>query len=283
MAVTRLDDVRHDLLADYRNIPDPELVARRGLFVAEGRLVVTRLLANRRWPVRSVLVTATAYSALRGTIETRPDVDVFIVPQECMNELSGFNIHRGCLAMGERPPVSEWRRVAAAAARLVVLERVGDADNVGSVFRNVAALGGPAGAVLLGPGTADPLYRKAIRTSMGAALAMPFAAADRPDQPWPRALHALREGGWHVVGLTPRADCPPLWDTAGRVADRVALVFGHEGDGLSPQALEACTGLARIPMAPGIDSLNVGVSVGVALYDVLRTRAHETAAGRVRA
>lgn len=262
MAVTRLDDVRHDLLADYRNIPDPELVARRGLFVAEGRLVVTRLLANRRWPVRSVLVTATAYSALRGTIETRPDVDVFIVPQECMNELSGFNIHRGCLAMGERPPVSEWRRVAAAAARLVVLERVGDADNVGSVFRNVAALGGPAGAVLLGPGTADPLYRKAIRTSMAAVLDVPFASVDR----WPDALADLRADGWRAIALTPHPDAAPLHTIGSRPGARCAFVLGHEGEGLSAAALSACGERLRIPMS-GFDSLNVATAAAVALYE----------------
>jgi tRNA G18 (ribose-2'-O)-methylase SpoU len=121
--------------------------------------------------------------------------------------------------------------------------------------------------VLLGPSCADPLYRKAIRTSMAATLAVPFAQA----QPWPDVLTTLDANGWHVIGLTPRADEPPLWEAAaGAHRAPTALVFGHEGDGLTAAALRACTHLARIPMAPGVDSLNVGVSVGVALYEIAR-------------
>src|SRR5688572_17547681 len=173
MAVTRLDDQNSDLLADFRNVPDPDLVARRGLFVAEGRLVVTRLLRSSRYTVRSIMVTETAYAAIREVIDARADVPVYLVSQQTMNRVSGFNIHRGCLALGERPPLQNWRELAAASRTLVVLERVGNADNVGALFRNAAALG--ADAVLLGPACADPLYRKAIGTSMAAALTMPFA------------------------------------------------------------------------------------------------------------
>jgi tRNA G18 (ribose-2'-O)-methylase SpoU len=106
---------------------------------------------------------------------------------------------------------------------------------------------------------------------------------DTEARPWPGALQTLRENGWHVVGLTPRADCPPLWDVVGASTRRLALVFGHEGDGLSKDALAVCTHLARIPMAPGIDSLNVGVAVGVALYDVTRARQLAAPAGSRRA
>ena len=158
-----------------------------------------------------------------------------------------------------------------------MLEQLGDADNVGSTFRSAAAFG--VDAVLLGPGCADPLYRKAIRTSMGTALSVPFASLDTGTRPWPAALRTLRESGWRVVGLTPRGDCPPLWDVVGESTRRLALVFGHEGDGLSEDALGACTHLARIPMAPGVDSLNVGVSVGVTLYDVTRARRLTAPAG----
>jgi tRNA G18 (ribose-2'-O)-methylase SpoU len=193
-----------------------------------------------------------------------------------MNGVAGFHIHRGCLALATRPALPPWQGLAARAQTLVVLEQVGDADNVGSTFRSAAAFG--VGGILLGPGCADPLYRKAIRTSMGAALSVPFASADTAAQPWPAALYALRTSGWCVVGLTPRADCPPLWEMPG-VSTRLALVFGHEGDGLSDDALGACGQLARIPMAPGVDSLNVGVSVGVALYDATRARSTAPAGG----
>ena len=264
MAVTRLDDRNSDLLADYRNVPDRELVARRGLFVAEGRLVVTRLLANRRWTTRSVLVTETACRAIRAALETRPEVDVYVVAQEVMNDITGFNIHRGCLAIAERPAASDWRQVAAAADLLVVLERVGNADNIGSVFRNVAALAGAAGGVLLGPACADPLYRKAIRTSMGGVLVVSYARAD----PWPGALGELRTRGWRTIALTPDEAAAPLRTVGlepGR--GRCAFVLGHEGDGLTPAALAACDWRARIPLRAA-DSVNVATAAAIALYEI---------------
>lgn len=281
ISVDSSDDLR---LAGYRGVSDPVLARQSGLFVAEGRRVVERLLGSSCFAVESVLVTPAAYSALQGAtaaLETRPDLTVYLVAQAVLDGVTGFHLHRGCLALAKRPALPAWETLAARARTLIVLERLGDADNVGSAFRSAAAFG--VDAVLLGPGCADPLYRKAIRTSMGAALTVPFAVADDVAHPWPGALHVLRAGGWHVVGLTPRADCPPLWDVVGNATSRLALVFGHEGDGLSPQALDACTHLARIPMAPGVDSLNVGVSVGVALHDVTRTRWQTVPEERARA
>jgi tRNA G18 (ribose-2'-O)-methylase SpoU len=268
VAVASVDDT---CLLGYHAVSDPELATRDGLFVAEGRLVVRRLLSTPSLVTRSLLLTPPAYEGLADVLNGRPEVTVFLASQDVMNGVAGFNIHRGCLALAERPAPRTWQDVAAGARQLVVLEQVGDADNVGSAFRCAAAFG--AGGVLLGPSCADPLYRKAIRTSMAATLAVPFAQA----LPWPDALTALDGDGWHVIGLTPRADESPLWETAaGARRARTALVFGHEGNGLSAAALRACTHLARIPMAPGVDSLNVGVSVGVALYEISRHAYAET-------
>jgi tRNA(Leu) C34 or U34 (ribose-2'-O)-methylase TrmL len=139
---------------------------------------------------------------------------------------------------------------------------LGNADNVGAIFRNAAAFG--ADAVLLGPDCADPLYRKAIRTSMAAALSVPFAQA----VPWPGALHELRGSGMRVVGLSPSAGAPSIRDVAATLDGDVAVIAGHEGDGLTPDAMSACDTLARIPMAAGVDSVNVGVAVGIALYEL---------------
>jgi tRNA G18 (ribose-2'-O)-methylase SpoU len=265
MAVTRLDDQTSDLLADYRNVPDPELVAGRGLFVAEGRLVVTRLLASDRFVVRSVLLTETAYASVRRSIDARPDVPVYLVSQDIMNAITGFNIHRGCLALGQRPPAHDWRQLAAASRTLLVLERVGDADNIGSLFRNAVALG--ADAVLLGPGCADPLYRKAIRTSMAAALTMPFA----PVADWPQALHELRAVGWSTIALTPDPSATVVYDIGtARRGRRCAVVVGHEGDGLAAASLALCEHRVRIPMAAGTDSLNVATAAAIALYEIGR-------------
>jgi tRNA G18 (ribose-2'-O)-methylase SpoU len=268
VAVSSPDDAR---LIGYHGVSDPRLAERDGLFVAEGRLVVRRLLSSPALVTRSLLLTAPAHESLADVLDGRPDVTVFLASQDVMNGVAGFNIHRGCLALAERPAPRAWHDVANGARRLVVLEQVGDADNVGSTFRCAAAFG--AHGVLLGPSCADPLYRKAIRTSMAATFAVPFAHA----QPWPDVLTALDANGWLVIGLTPRADEAPLWEAAAAAhAAPTALVFGHEGEGLSAAALRACTRLARIPMAPGVDSLNVSVSVGVALYEISRRPFAET-------
>jgi tRNA G18 (ribose-2'-O)-methylase SpoU len=233
--------------------------------VAEGRLVVTRLLTASALETRSVLVTDSAYAAVRDALDARADVPVYLVSQSVMNGITGFNLHRGCLALGVRPPARHWRELLTDAHRLVVLERVGNADNVGSVFRNGTAFG--VDGVLLGPACADPLYRKAIRTSMGAALAMPFAHAGG----WPDTLREVRERGWLVIGLTPDAGASTIGEVAAAARERCcAVLLGHEGEGLSAGALDACDHRARIPIASGVDSLNVATAAAVALYEIGR-------------
>jgi tRNA G18 (ribose-2'-O)-methylase SpoU len=274
MPVLSVDDAGDPRLADYIGIPDPQLARARGVFVAEGRLVVRRLLTSR-FVTRSMMVTLAALDGVAGELEGRPCLPVFVVPQPVMNAVAGFNIHRGCLAIGERPAPVTWRDLAGGAgvrscgpsgppttARvLVALEHVGNADNVGATFRAAAAFG--AGGVLLDDGCADPLYRKAIRTSMGAALHVPFAH----DVPWTDALAGLRREGWAVVGLTPDAAEPVREVFAHTRGARVVLVLGHEGDGISATTAAACTHLARIPMTAAVDSLNVAMAAGIALYE----------------
>ena len=261
MPVLSVDDAGDPRLADYLGIPDPQLARARGVFVAEGRLVVRRLLASR-FTTRSVMVTPAALDGVAREIAGRTCLPVFVVPQTVMNAVAGFNIHRGCLAIGERPAPLTWQDVAGAARLLVALEHVGNADNIGAVFRAAAAFG--AGGVLLDDGCADPLYRKAIRTSMGAALHVPFA----PEVPWVAALAGLRREGWAVVGLTPAADAEPAREVLAHARGaRVVLVLGHEGDGISATMAAACTHLARIPMTADVDSLNVAMAAGIALYE----------------
>ena len=253
--VASLDDPR---LEDYRNVPDPELLRRRGVFVAEGRHVVRRLLTESRYTARSLLLTPAAADGLADLSSRLDGVPVFVVSQAAMNAITGFNIHRGCLAIGERPPLPPWQSLARDARRLVVLERVSNADNVGGIFRNAAAFG--VDAVLLGPSCTDPLYRKAIRTSMGAALRLPFAAMED----WPLDLHRLKAQGFRLMALTPSADARALDDIDASTA--TALLVGHEGTGLSDDALAAADVRVRIPMAPGVDSLNVATAAAIALY-----------------
>src|SRR4030095_7030362 len=149
MPLEHIKDATDHRVADDRNVPDPDLWQRNGVFVAEGRLVVRRLLTGRRFETRSVMVTAPALEAIRDVLDERRDLPAYVVPQALMDEVIGFNIHRGCLPIGVRRPDEPWTAVAERARRLVVLERVGNADNVGSIFRHAAAFA--ADAVLLGP------------------------------------------------------------------------------------------------------------------------------------
>jgi len=266
MPVERVSDLSDPRLAEYRHVPDPELLRRGAIFVAEGRLVVRALLADSPFVTRSLLVTETAFDALHDVLEPRlAALAVYVVDQGTIQRLTGFNIHRGCLAIGERPAPVLLKDALGCAPRapLVVLEQVVNADNVGGIFRNAAAFG--AAAVVLGPNCCDPLYRKAIRTSMGAVLRVPFVQAGE----WPDALAHLREAGFGIVALTPRPDAMSIEEFVGRgeAGSRpVALLAGSEGPGLSPEALAAADVTVRIPMATGVDSLNVATSVAIALH-----------------
>ena len=266
--VASVDDPRLD---EYRNVPDPELLRTRGVFVAEGRYVVRRLLSESRYNTRSLLLTPAAAESLADLLSHLDAIPVFTVSQEAMNAVTGFNIHRGCLAIGERVPLPPWQSLARNARRLVVLEHVSNADNVGGIFRNAAAFG--VDAVLLGPSCTDPLYRKAIRTSMGAALRIPFALMED----WPAGLPRLKGEGVRLIALTPSPDAQTIDHL--QPPERVALLLGHEGEGLSSEALAQADVRVRIPMAGGTDSLNVASASAVALF-ALRPKPSSTSRSR---
>ena len=200
----------------------------RGLFVAEGRLIVRRVVEDKRYRVQSVLVNDAALRDLASVIATiEPHVPIFACNADDLTGIAGYHVHRGCLALVERPPATPMDEVLASAETIVALEGVSNADNVGGVFRNAAAFG--AGGVLLSPTCCDPLYRKAIRTSMGAVLRVPFA---RADEEWPGALTRIRAAGFTLVALTPREPSETLDAFAARAhASRIALVVGTEGAG----------------------------------------------------
>lgn len=263
--VATLDDPR---LAPYRSIGDPRGLEAAGVFVVEGRLVVARLLALAASPgpwsgaAQSVLLSPAALQRMRPTVEAHPDVPTYVVSQDVMNDVVGFNIHRGCLALARRPPVPLLTDEPLRDARVVVaLEGVNNPDNIGGIFRSGAALG--ADLVALGPACADPLYRKSVRTSMGATLALPFARAE----PWSGALTCLRRAGFVVAALTPAADALPLPSWAPGPGP-LAIVAGAEGGGLSAETLAASDVRLTIPMTGRVDSLNVHTAVAVALYHV---------------
>jgi tRNA G18 (ribose-2'-O)-methylase SpoU len=259
--VHSLDDPR---VAAYRHIADPHRLLKLGVFLAEGRLVVRRLIELRSWPIASILLTPTAADNLADVLPNT-GAPIYIVEQELMNGIAGFNIHRGCLAVVHRPATPTLDRIAAGPlSRVLVLEGVNNPDNVGGLFRSAAAFG--IELVVLGPNSGDPLYRKAVRTSMGATLAVPFVRAPQ----WPGAIADLRTDGFTVVALTPDLAAPPL--ELVRPAAKLALVVGAEGEGLTKEALSSATLIARIPMTPNVDSLNVTTAASIAMYHCFAQR-----------
>jgi tRNA G18 (ribose-2'-O)-methylase SpoU len=255
-------------LDDYRNVSDAELLQVRGSFVAEGRLVVRRLLTESALTTRSAMVTEAALGALADVLAASPDLPIYVVPQGVMNAVTGFNIHRGCLAIGARPAMRAWHEVAVGGRTVLVLERISNADNVGGLFRNAAAFG--ADAVLLDGETTDPLYRKAIRTSMGASLVVPWARVHACVD----TLVELKAHGVVTLGLTPSGSASEVRSALADVAGRpLAIVLGHEGEGLTGGALDACELRARIPTTARVDSLNVATAAAVALYERSRSLA----------
>jgi len=265
ISIPSLDDER---VAPYRWVADPRRLEHEGLFVAEGRLIVPRLLAASARPghwagsAHSLLLSPSALEHMRPLLEAHPQVPAYVVPQAVMNELVGFNIHRGCLALGRRPvtPALEHTDLSHA-TRIIALEGVNNPDNIGGIFRSAAAFN--ADFVALGPACADPLYRKSIRTSIGATLDVPYAQAE----PWPQALDQLKRAGFRVIALTTAATATPLQRLTAEHA-RIALLAGAEGTGLSDLALAAADERVTIPMSGRVDSLNVGTALAIALYHV---------------
>jgi tRNA G18 (ribose-2'-O)-methylase SpoU len=249
--VTSPDDPR---LEQFRDLRDRDRRSRDGLFVVETRAVVRELLASR-FRTRAILVNDASLDALASVVA---DVPVYVAPIELRREVVGFNFHRGCLALGERPPARALDDLLAAAPRrLVVLDDVTDPDNVGAVFRHARAFG--ADGIVLSTGCADPLYRKAIRVSMGASLQVPFVHVDAITG----AIARLRADGVIVLALTPRdgvdlrAVVPPA---------RMALLLGTEGPGLHPDVVAAADRAVTIGMEPGVDSVNVATAAAIALH-----------------
>ena len=266
MPFDRIDAADDPRLADYRGVSDPALLRSRSLFVAEGRIVVTRLIEDGRWILRSVLVSDAARRDLESTLAAVAGrVPIFVCEASDFLGITGHDIHRGCLALVERRPALSLDDVLVAARLAVVLEGVGNADNVGGVFRNAAAFG--ADVVLLSPTCCDPLYRKAIRTSMGATLRVPFVQVEE----WPAALTRLRAAGFRLVALTPREPSEALEAFASRArGPKLALLVGSEGPGLTVAVDSAADDRVRIPIARGIDSLNLAVATGIALERLTR-------------
>ena len=249
-------------LAPYRDVGDPAALERKGLFVAEGRLTVERLLDERRFEIESVAVTLAAAQGLEAVLKRHPDVPVHVCEPAELEAITGFDFHRGCLALARRPAALPLDSFAGASS-LIALEGVGNPDNVGGLFRVALALG--AEGVILDRTSADPLYRKAIRTSMAASLRVPFTRVE----PWPSGLDELKALGFRVLALTPDPAAISIDEYVVEPAGRLILLLGSEGAGLPPESMRYADVRLRIPIDPRADSLNVVVAAGIALSRLL--------------
>ena len=263
--IVRIDDPHDPRLSPYRAVRERDLVGRDRLFVAEGRVVLEKAIAAIPEALESVLVAEHRLGGLADVLGgLRPTTPVYAAGQAVMDAVVGFPIHRGVLAVGRRPEREVSALLAGLPDRALVVGLVGIAnhDNMGGVFRNAAAFG--ADAVLLDETCCDPLYRKAIRVSVGAALTTPFARAGAAEA----LVVALTASGFDVVALSPRGEVE-LSDLP--VGPRAAVLFGAEGPGL-PETLLARTRTVRIAMAGGFDSLNVATTSGIVLHRLAAAR-----------
>ncbi|WP_212911171.1 RNA methyltransferase [Streptomyces sp. TS71-3] len=263
-----VDDPDDPRLRDYTDLTDVELRRRRepaeGLFIAEGEKVVRRAL-DAGYTMRSMLLSEKWFAAMGDIIESAT-APVYAVTPELAERVTGYHVHRGALAAMQRRPLPAAEDLLRTARRVAVMESVNDHTNVGAIFRSAAALG--MDAVLLSPDCADPLYRRSVKVSMGAVFSVPYARVPV----WPGGLDALGRAGFELLALTPDARAVPLDTVAAHRKPRVALMVGAEGTGLSRRALSAADALVRIPMAHGVDSLNVGAAAAVAFYAVTAGR-----------
>jgi tRNA G18 (ribose-2'-O)-methylase SpoU len=267
--ITDPNDRRVD---DYRELHDARARRRmeqaddmgRGFFVAEGGHALARLLASGR-RIRSVLVDPVRLDAL-GDRLAGLEAPVLVADQPTLRAVAGFPVHRGVLAAADRWPLPDPAAVLAGAERVAVLEDINDHENLGVIFRSAGSLG--LDAVLLSPRCCDPLYRRSVRVSMGHVLAVPWTRLD----PWPEALSAVAGAGFTLAAFTPAAAGEPLGDWSPAAGERIAVLLGAEGPGLSPAALAAAHRRLTIPMRSPEDSLNVGSAAAIAFYALVTSK-----------
>jgi tRNA G18 (ribose-2'-O)-methylase SpoU len=261
----RIADPADPRLGDYLGLTDVALRSRqepeRGLYLAESEKVIRRALDAGHRP-RSLLLAERWLEPMADLVTSVAvtGAPVWTGEPAVLEAITGFHVHRGAIASMHRPELRPVRDVVAGARRVVVLEDVVDHTNVGAVIRSAAAIG--ADAVLVTPRCADPLYRRAVRVSMGTVFQVPWTRI----APWPDAVDELRGAGFVVAALTLTPDAVDLDSLAADPPGRLALVLGTEGDGLSAAATRRADVAVRIPMAGGVDSLNVAAAAAVALW-----------------
>ncbi|WP_018155969.1 TrmH family RNA methyltransferase [Demetria terragena] len=263
--VIHITDPHDDRVKDYFSLTDVALrrvlEPAEGLYLAESEKVIRRALAAGHRP-RSFLMGERWLNDLADVVEqaARDGVPVYVAEAPVIEQMTGFHLHRGALAAMHRPELPDLEEALRDARRVVVLEDIVDHTNVGAVFRSAAALG--VDAVLVTPRCADPLYRRSVRVSMGTVFQIPWTRVD----PWPGGVRAMQNAGWTVAALALDPHGCTLDELAAKPPHRLALVLGAEGDGLRPATVAAADLAVRVPMAAGVDSLNVAAASAVAMW-----------------
>ncbi len=265
MRIQRIDSLTLPGLEDFTSLTDValrrKLEPESGLYLAESPKVIERALAAGHEP-RAVLLLEQWLPSMEPLLADHPEVTVYLGDAAQLESLTGFHLHRGALASMHRPAPRDPAELLATSRRIVILEDLADHTNVGAIFRSVAALG--ADGVLLSPACADPLYRRAVRVSMGAVLQVPWARLPH----WREAGPMIREAGYELAAFALREDAEDLANFVSDVPAKLALMFGSEGEGLSRRALASATRCVTIPMEHDVDSLNVSTAAALALWAV---------------
>ncbi len=266
MEIVHIDAADDARLDDYRSLTDTALRMRvepaGGLYIAESATVVERAIAAGHRP-RSAMVQQRRLEAVAAMLQT-VDVPVYVVPDAVAEAVTGYDVHRGALAAMHRPVLPGVRETVAGGRLVVILEGIGDHANIGAAFRAAAGLG--ADAVLVAPHCADPLYRRSVRVSMGTVFQVPWTRIDD----WDGAMADLHSEGFSLAALALDDRAVTLDAYVAQRPDRVALLLGSEGEGLSPTALASADHTVTIPMSGGVDSLNVASAAAVALWALSR-------------
>jgi tRNA G18 (ribose-2'-O)-methylase SpoU len=272
--IESIRDVTDDRLTGYRDLTDVALRTRveptSGVYIAESAAVIERAVNAGHSPV-SVLMEDKWLDRMTPILAGAGDIPVFVGDSALLEQITGFHVHRGALALMHRPLLPSVDEVITRAQRILVLEDIVDHTNVGAIIRSAAGLG--FDGFLISPRCADPLYRRSVRVSMGTVFDLPWTRLSS----WPTDLQTLRDAGFSVVAMTPRSDVIDL--DSFDPPDRVALVLGTEGDGLSTRAMDQADVMVRIPMRNGVDSLNVAAAAAVVCWHLRPSGDRESKTG----
>jgi len=281
---TPIHDPNDPRIEPYRNQKDAWLKAAHNpdsitqppkdpLFISEGALVLEHHISSP-YPLQSVLIADSKLDAHADLLSQIPEeIPIFAASRQILDQITGYPIHRGLLACGHRPPKSEepqFDDLLQSSRALVILEDLANHDNLGSVFRSVAALCGSGVPILLSPKCCDPLYRKALRVSMGHALTIPFADLP-PKKDWPSIVTTLKSAGFTTLAMTPAPDALDIdqYIQNRPSGQKIAILLGAEGPGLTQNAMKASDFRVKIPLASSADSLNISVAAAVALHRLI--------------